>query len=401
MLATAQMTSAAVEVPSPDEKPFDGVANADTDTLFSCYQQMVANDPRFKAGPPHITETKQGPVLRADFTGPAGRGRLVCTTKDAGTSNGVTLPPLDAAGAIDTATKRAFDEWTARRQTEEQRQAAIGQRPPPDKDSVRFLEGIWLVGADPGHNACLTYGGDYLTQLEFEFAKSGGRLLIFEPPDLFTPVQIAGISRDGARLTIQGRVRGGGLKDLMTIEILDSHRFQTIPKPGTFPKRAPEIAYRCGDPDRTVTSGVTTERLAAILPPISGGWAYPAAVPGVPDAEVCQGKGIPRSEAFTHAYLQLELYGPVHYWIIAYNVRRGKRMVIYDFVRSVTTPGEHILKLKMQAHLEAGDGWDVPKSRGETYDLTVIDRGNRIEVPEFNETFLRCDETESLGMHRW
>ena len=71
-------------------------------------------------------------------------------------------------------------------------------------------------------------------------------------------------------------------------------------------------------------------------------------------------------------------------------------------VERFTAGAEHGLKLRMQEHIEAGNGWDVPKSRGKMYDLTVIERGMRFEIPELSVSFVRCDPISPVGagMHR-
>jgi hypothetical protein len=391
----------AFAAPAADEAPFDGAANADTDTLFDCYWHEVASDPRFKAGPPRLVRTPEGLQLHADYWGPRGHGQLMCALTTARMENGVDdvqpgSPDIASPGA---ASRRAFTDWTARRLAEEHRLSGVGQRPAPDADTAAYLEGLWLVGADPGGVTCLATASRG-TELEFEFARSGGRLLVFEPTDLFTPVQIAGITRNGALVTVQGRGRDGRLKDIMTLKIVDDRHFQSVPAPGRFPRRAAEIAARCGVPDRGVTAGVSTAQLAALSPPISGGWGYPEAIDGVDDADVCAGKAAAGPPAIDRASLQFELYGPVHYWIFGMNVRRGKHMAIYEYVRSVRAVDDRVLKLTMQTHLEAGAGWDVPESRGEIYEITVIDSGSRIEIPEFHKIFIRCDPAQSPGMHR-
>ena len=65
--------------------------------------------------------------------------------------------------------------------------------------------------------------------------------------------------------------------------------------------------------------------------------------------------------------------------------------------------GDKGLVLHMQAHLKPfhGSGWDVEAVRGEKYDLTIIPHGNRIEIPEFGTTFVRCGPADKgVGMGR-
>ena len=261
-----------------------------------------------------------------------------------------------------------------------------------------YLEGAWLIGEKPDKGACLAhwYKG---TEIEFEFRKSGGRVLQFEPYDLFTAIEIPKIDRDGDTLTVQGRRRDGETLPLYHLRMLPPDRVEFLPKEGE-----PQIAYRCGQPDRSVTGSLPMTELSALTPPVTGSLALVEAIPDVSDADLCQGNVPPDKAPKFPRGLQFELLGPVHYWLIGDGL--GSHKIGFDFVRGVerfANASGHGLKLRMQEHIEAGDGWDVPESRGKTYDLTVIERGSRFEIPELSATFVRCDTGSrmSIGMHRW
>lgn len=106
------------------------------------------------------------------------------------------------------------------------------------------LEGAWLIGENPDKGACFThwYKG---TEIEFEFRKSGRRVLQFEHYDLFTAIEIPKIDRDGNVPIVHGRRRDGEILPLYYLHMLPPDRIEFLPKDGK-----PEVAYRCGQPDR-------------------------------------------------------------------------------------------------------------------------------------------------------
>jgi hypothetical protein len=273
---------------------------------------------------------------------------------------------------------------------------AVAER--PDPGIADYLEGDWLVGEKPDKGTCIAhwYKG---TEIEFEFRKSGGRVLQFEHYDLFTAIDIPEIDRDGDVLIVQGRSRDGKILPLYHLRMLPPDRVEFLPKDGD-----KVTAYRCGSPDRTVTGSLPIGELSALTPPVTGSLALAEAIPGVSDADLCQGNVPADRRPKSPRWLQFELLGPVHYWVIGSGFGPAHKLE-FDFVRRVdrfAAGSEHGLKLRMQEHV-GGDGWDVPEPRGKTYDLTVIERGSHFEIPELSATFVRCDlaAPTGLGMHRW
>ncbi len=269
-----------------------------------------------------------------------------------------------------------------------------------DQATQAYLEGIWLVGRQPDKGACISHS--YLeTQIEFEFRKSGGRALIFEPPDLFTVIAIPEGDKKGDVLFMKARSRNGALVPYLRLRPSGPDRIEMLPHPESDARGESQFAYRCGGPDLSVNASTTMAQLALLTPVLSGSQAFPAVEPGVADADLCKGQDV-GAESRDRRELQFELLGPVHYWVFGVG-SSPEQSIEFDFVRSVTQLDAHTLKLAMQKHLANGEGWDVAKARGKTYTLTVIDRGGRIEIPELSTSFVRCrpEESGSSGMHRW
>ncbi len=395
--------------PSKDETPVDSSGNWETDALLDCYAKFQGPDMKGgPLGPPHITQSQKfGYLLRADFARKDGNAsmvdRLVCSKAGFQTQKDLSVFTLDAAGSSspDISNQRLIDGWIARRNAAAIARATARRFAPPDADTVRLLEGIWLVGKKPDKGTCASHW--YMeTQIEFEFRKTRGRALIFNPYDQFTAISISGIEKSGDVLSIQGQARDGGLAPFMNVRALGPDRIELTHPSNDGPAHPSEIAYRCGDPDFSVNGSVSPKGLASISQVLSGGWSSPVAVPGASDSDICQGRVREPADAkgwTKHRSIQFELYGPVHFWIMAWDFW-PEHKIAFDFIRSIRQIDEHTFKLAMQEHLEKGDGWDVPESRGKTYELTIMDKGTRFEIPELSATFVRCkpEDSASFGM---
>lgn len=418
-LATAGSTSAAYAsdanpfpiTPQADETVVDSDGNAQTDALLECYAKFRGLDEKDPGvGQPHIAQQASGDyILRADlhFKGAnAETGRLICSKIRFKTEKHTSDAPLDASypATADAGTQRLIDGWVARRKADALQAATASRFPPPDADAIRTLEGVWLIGRKPENGPCLSHW--YLeTEIEFEFQKTGGRALIFEPYDLFTSIAISGVERSGDILSLQGESRDGGLRPFMRLRIVTPTQLEIVPnQSGATSSQAgtTQYAYRCGEPNHSVDASVSFDKLSAIVPALSGGGALRAVLPGVSDADICQGRGLTSKQAFEAKWLQLEFYGPDHYWVFGAGFGPDHKLS-FDFIRSIQSDGDHTLKLQMQQHLEAGEGWDVDASRGKIYQLTIIDHGSRIEIPELNTEFVHCkaNDPANIGMHRW
>ncbi|HEY1613053.1 MAG TPA: hypothetical protein VGF97_05075 [Rhizomicrobium sp.] len=397
-------------LPSTDETPIDSDGSAETDAIVGCYANLLeTNLSGARLGPPHIVwNPKYGDVLRADFFDEAdpvrGIHRLVCWSGGSEHRAHLRVPPLDPPGtaAVDANSNPIVQAWLARRNAGRQKELAARPYPAPEADTATQLEGVWSIEKKPDKGSCISNWYSQSTEIEFEFRKSGGRALVFEVPDQFTPISISGIARSGDSLTLQTRLRTGGYRDVFRIRLHPPNRIEMTSLAGlsSGPSSPRRVAYKCGEADLSVNAGVSPDSLAKLSPPVTGGWSFPAAIPGVRDEDLCNGRGANLQERWRAGGIQFELYGPVHYW--AFGLLPAHKLA-FDFVRSIKEKGNGTFVMQMQERIEKGTGWDVPESRGKTYQLTIIDHGGRIEIPELATSFVRCKEGDgaSAGMHRF
>ena len=278
-----------------------------------------------------------------------------------------------------------------------------------DQATKDYLEGGWLIDKQPNKGPCAADAYEGATQWEFEFRKTGGRLMSFEPPDLFTPVAIHRIEQNSDSLAIWGKPRVGPPSLLKRIRLLLPDRLQLLPvlddnanvvQPAT-------IAYRCSSPDLSVNNSVTISDLALLTPNITLSQGFPEAASEVSDRDLCSGEGNDASKTRNRPWLQFELLGPVHYWVVGLGFgpeQRAKHKLELDLIRKIQRIDEHSLKLSIQERQPGkSKGWDVVENMGRSYDLTIIDRGGRIEIPELSATFVRCEANEpgGVGLRRY
>ena len=267
--------------------------------------------------------------------------------------------------------------------------AAVGSfaQAAPDAGAARLLAGSWLLGTVPDKGSCLShwYPG---TEIEFEFARTGGRALIFEHYDLFTALQLGGVVAAGRGFDVSVRLPDGKIKPWVHIEQLAPGKVE-LSYPGSAPQKS-VIAYRCGDVVTGVDDDVPFDMLAKLTPATSGSAAFVQVQPGISDRDVCEHpERLDAGKSLSLNFLQFELLGPVHYYVFGYSFR-PKRNPEFDIVRHVRMIDDHTLQLEMQTHATGEGGFEVPESRGEHYTLTVIDRGTRFEIPELGTAFVHC-----------
>jgi len=265
-----------------------------------------------------------------------------------------------------------------------------------NESAQTFLEGLWLIDQKPVDNACLSHGYR-ADQFEFEFEKSGGRLSIFEPPDLFTDLAISGVEQKDDSILINGRTRGGKSAPLLRLKRTGVDSFELLPEAEGGKAKA-QTAYRCARPDRVVTQAVPATALALLTPNLSGSQGFVEIKPGEDERAVCRGGG---SAVEPRGWLQFDVLGPVHYWLMGQSPAQG-RGFDFDLIQSVRMADARTLVLSMSERAKNGEGWRASADPRKQYVLTVIDKGGRIDIPELSASFARCnaDEAGSLGMHR-
>lgn len=269
----------------------------------------------------------------------------------------------------------------------------------PDPGAAQLLAGSWLIGTSPDQGSCLShwYPG---TEIEFEFARTGGRALIFEHYDLFTALQLDSVTAADGGFDAAVRLRDSSVKPWVHIKPLGPGKLELSYR-GATPRKS-EIAYRCGDVVTGVDDDVPLDLLEKLTPPTTGSAAFIQVQPGVSDTDVCEHpERLDPKKALSLNFLQFELLGPAHYFVFGYNFK-PKRNPEFDIVRRVRRIDDHTLQLQMQTHVQGQGGFDAPASRGELYTLTVIDRGTRFDIPELGTAFIHCaPDKQPGGMHRW
>ncbi|MCW3837385.1 hypothetical protein ACFQ1E_15535 [Sphingomonas canadensis] len=246
-----------------------------------------------------------------------------------------------------------------------------------------FLAGNWLrVDEEPG-GACgsIVARGE---QIAFEFARSGGRLLRYEPPDLFTSIAGLKATAEGAVITLTAVHRDGERLPLTQLRQIGQNEFALLDedgKPGNHWRRCPAAPNPIG-PE------VSNANLLALTPAISGGQGFVQILTGETAAMVCAGQvaetpfGAPR-----RGWLQFEILAPGHSLMLAFFV---PGLHEFERVRTVHQPSPDTLRLSL---VRAADT---------THDIDIRIADDEIEIRESGLRFARCKpgQEAGLGLHR-
>jgi len=231
--------------------------------------------------------------------------------------------------------------------------------------------------------------------------------MFFEHYDLFTPIQLTDIAMSDGALRIRALGRDGKVRPYMRIRALDADRIELthdVDAAAAGPAKS-SIAHRCSPPNWSVTESLDKSDLDLLTPAMSISATFPQTIEGVTDADICNGTGyVERLQAgHSQGSIQFEVLGPVHFWVmgIQYEGKRTTHVEELDVVQAVRRTGPDTLKLSvLRDHGSFMDGWNRGGDHAETYDLTVIEKDTRFEIPELGATFIRCDPPVA-GAHRW
>lgn len=244
-------------------------------------------------------------------------------------------------------------------------------------DLRQFLEGRWVFSERPMAEACAAPNFED-SQFQFEWRRSGGRLLFYEPPDLYAPVMVERIMAEegGFRLELLA-VRGEKLPD-MHFAIEGDRRLRRL---ASGPDRKDIEGVRCDDADLSVTAGVPTEVLERILPLKSGISGLIEIPPTLKAEDVCTPSFADRLN--DTGWLQIEVYGPVSYLILGL-LKGPDRAFEFDVIERIRPDGEGRYVLDI-----------VGKSKGtenahRRYRLTLVLHENWIEILELSARFTAC-----------
>ena len=250
-----------------------------------------------------------------------------------------------------------------------------------DQATKDYLEGVWLMGKEPKDGPCVHANySDY--QWEFEFRKSDGRALYYEPLDFFVPVAIADARREGDVLRMMFAVRGQ--KVPFVLRILSPDRMEEIDESSNGKiagMSKTSIWYRCGAPDWMVNAAASSELLRIL------------STPGDPDVWFATGETCSREwdPLVRNGFLKFEVYGPVHYYVWGtIGDRSWHSRLDLSRIRSITQIDKSTLQLVILERTSSGvTGWAGERVL-RPYVINVIWDGKRIFVPQMGKSFLRC-----------
>jgi hypothetical protein len=261
-----------------------------------------------------------------------------------------------------------------------------------------FLTGNWMRVDDHPGNAC---GSPVATgeQVAFEFARSGGRLLRYEPPDLFTSVGGLQLEQKGDVVTasIEGRGALGGLRRIHADD------FEMLDREG----KALSRWHRCPALPDPIGPEVSTANLLALTPARSGGQSLRELLPEEEPSVICKPATEVSTEGMTQAemaaegarqweqqeerrkkghtgWIQFEILAPGHSMMLTNDVAG---LGFFVRVTAIHQIAPDTLRLSLDA---------LNKGKRE---ITVRIAADHIDIPELdNASFARC--TEDVGMHR-
>lgn len=249
-----------------------------------------------------------------------------------------------------------------------------------DDATKTYLEGGWVVDLDGRPCA----GGPPLKdRFEFEFRKTGGRMLQFKVPDGFGAATIESAERSGEVVTITFLAPEGGVpvEWRLTLRKNDLSIVTKDRNKGAQPAGSgPVVARRCDEPDWSVTGTVPSKTLK-LLSPLRlrpGKFGIPffiQAERGASDETTCAGASEKRPRL-----LYFEVFGPVHYFVVGRGFSSRFDFTPIQSVRSIEGG-------KLAIEVE-GRG----ESDGET--LTIEFEEPRIRIQELDAEFVRCDSRD-------
>ncbi len=245
-----------------------------------------------------------------------------------------------------------------------------------------FLAGDWGEVPETGDVPC-GFPNGHGEQIAFEFARTGGRALIFEAADLFTAIGGLQVRSEGDVLILTARTRSGETKPMTRLKRTGPDSFEMMARDG---KPGPKWR-RCPAVENPVASDVSDANLFALTPAISGAQGFPEFWPGEMPADICEGKAAPDTFQHRRHGLQFELIGPTHYWTMS----DMDQIPDFSSVRSARQVAADTLHLALY-------NW----AHGATVEFDVRIAADHIDIPQLGASFARCrpDQDTSLGMHR-
>lgn len=251
-----------------------------------------------------------------------------------------------------------------------------------------YLEGAWLVGERPSSGSCTTHSYSN-NQIEFEFRRSGGRIISYEPYDLFTAAAVSNVEKgDGAtELTIVDSDRKA--IGVLRLRALGPDRLGLQLLAAETEKGPVEIAYRCDNANGAVTEYLSQSMMNVLTAPETGVALFVASNDGQNDKDVC------RMDSSVDAHwLQFEVIGPVHYYLFGRGF--GSKFDLAA-IKSIRSTSNDSFSIEFVESLPGGEAaWDR-RTHVRLHTLTAKWDGRRLDMPDLGVTFVRCIGTPKAG----
>lgn len=241
---------------------------------------------------------------------------------------------------------------------------------PPASPEVTFLSGNWVELRKDGDTSCGS-PGMHGEQVAFEFARSGGRMLRFEPADLYTGIGGIEVHSEGDVIAITALTPKGERKPLWRIRRHGNDAFDVLGSRGA----AQSQWRRCPAAPDVIGPEVSAANLLALTPARTGSGGFVEVLPGETPADICEGRAKPDDFQHRRGWILFELIGPTHF--ITFGLL--KDLEDFSIVRAVhqTAPGTLVLSVYNWPHKSARD-------------LTIHIEADRIGIAELGVTLARC-----------
>lgn len=239
-----------------------------------------------------------------------------------------------------------------------------------------FLTGNWLEISDDPKDAC---GSPVASgeQIAFEFTRSGGRLMQYEPADLFTSIGGLKLEEKDGVIAVSAVPRDGERRLLTRIRRIGADNFEFVDASG----KARSRWRRCPAVPDPIGVDVSLPNLLALTPAHTGGQGYAEILPGETAAGLCAGKSSVDRFA-PRGWLQFELLAPGHSILITNYI---EELLFFVRVTAIHQPAPDTLRLTIDSF---GKGLN---------EINIRIAPDHIEIPELHAQFARCKDATGMG----
>lgn len=260
----------------------------------------------------------------------------------------------------------------------------------PDPGAA-YLSGNWSFiesMTDKDHPSSCGMPASHGDQIGYEFARSGGRVVVYEVPDLFSYYGGVEVHMDGDTLLLTARTRYGEARELQRIMRKGPDDAQIVRANG----QPPITLHRCPGAMPPIAAGISDANLRALTPPITGGQGFPEVFTDEAPSDVCDGKvkapDWKDASRKRRSWAQFDLIGPGHFWGMLDGPEGSAGFFTILAARQLAPD---TVRLAIQR-------WGAKA----TDDLTIQIGPDRVTIAELKLTLARCrpDQPGSLGMHR-